>query len=96
VKNDRLGLVIPYRKDGVARKYFQDFVSEMIDGSFLVVEIKGQAGDAAIKKAAAERWCKAVTNDGRFGPWAYAICWSANDIMKVLAEQEHQEAEAVI
>ena len=85
VKNDRLGLTIPYRKDGVARKYFPDFVVEMTDGSFLIVEIKGQEGDAAIKKAAAERWCKAVTNDGRFGSWAYIICWGANDIMKVLA-----------
>jgi hypothetical protein len=52
----------------------------MTDGSFLVVEIKGQEGDAAIKKAAGERWCKAVTNDGRFGNWAYIICWEANEI----------------
>jgi type III restriction enzyme len=88
VKNDRLGLVIPYRKDGVARKYLPDFVLEMTDGSFLVVEIKGQEGDAAIKKAAAERWCKAVTNDGNFGSWAYHICWAAGDIMKVLAAHE--------
>jgi type III restriction enzyme len=84
VKNDRLGLVIPYRKDGVARKYFPDFVVEMTDGGFLIVEIKGQEGDAAIKKAAGERWCKAVTNDGRFGSWAYKICWGANDIIEVL------------
>ena len=88
MKNDRLGLVVPYRKDGVARKYLPDFVVEMTDGSFLVVEIKGQAGDAAIKKAAAERWCKAVTNDGRFGSWTYNICWGANDIMKVLDAHE--------
>ena len=26
VKNDRLGLVIPYRKEGVARKYLPDFL----------------------------------------------------------------------
>src|SRR5262249_53074800 len=50
VKNDRLGLAIPYRKDGVARKYFPDFVVEMTDGSNLLVEIKGQEGDAAMKK----------------------------------------------
>jgi len=86
VKNDRLGLVVPYRKDGVARKYLPDFVVEMIDGSFLIVEIKGREGDAAKKKAAAERWCKAVTNDGRFGSWAYDICWSAKAIKDVLDE----------
>jgi type III restriction enzyme len=86
VKNDRLGLVMPYRKDGVLRKYFPDFIVEMTDGSFLIVEIKGQEGDAAIKKAAGERWCKAVTNDGHFGSWAYHICWGANDIIEVLAD----------
>ena len=84
VKNDWLGLAITYRKDGVARKYLPDFVVEMTDGSFLIVEIKGQEGDAAIKKAAGERWCKAVSNDGRFGGWAYSICWGPNDIMNVL------------
>ncbi len=84
VKNDRLGLVVPYRKDGVARKYYPDFVVEMTDDRFLLVEIKGQEGDAAIKKAAAERWCKAVTNGGRFGSWAYRICWGANEITKML------------
>ena len=26
VKNDRLGLVVPYRKEGIARKYLPDFV----------------------------------------------------------------------
>jgi hypothetical protein len=31
----------------------------MSDGSFLIVEIKGQESDGAIKKAAAERWCRA-------------------------------------
>jgi type III restriction enzyme len=84
VKNDRLGFVVPYRKDGVARKYLPDFLVELADGRFLIMEIKGQAGDAAIKKAAAERWCRAVTNDGRFGTWSYSICWNVSDVMNVL------------
>jgi type III restriction enzyme len=68
VKNNRLGLVIPYRKEGVARRYFPDFVAELDDGNHLLVEIKGQIGDAMIKKAAAERQCRAETND-------VAHCW---------------------
>jgi type III restriction enzyme len=72
----------------VARRYLPDFVVEMTDGSFLIVEIKGQEGDAAIKKAAAERWCKAVTNDGRFGNWDYRICRGPNEIRNVLAAHE--------
>ena len=55
VKNDRLGLVIPYRKDGAPRKYLPDFVVDLKNGACLIVEIKGQAGDAVIKKAAADR-----------------------------------------
>jgi type III restriction enzyme len=95
VKNDRLGLVVPYRKEGVARKYLPDFVVELEDETRLLVEIKGQAGDAMLKKAAAERWCRAVSNDGRFGQWAYRICWSAPEIGKVLGEFSPSEASLV-
>lgn len=84
VKNDRLGLVIPYRKDGVSRKYLPDFIVKLTSGDWLLVEIKGQLGDAMIKKAAAERWCRAVTNDGRFRRWRYALCFGAQDLREVL------------
>lgn len=86
VKNDRLGLVVQYRKDGVGRKYLPDFIVELNDGRHLLVEIKGQAGDAAIKKAAAERWCRAVSNDGRFGKWSYHLCFGALELKAVLDE----------
>jgi type III restriction enzyme len=86
VKNDRLGLVVPYRKDGVARKYLPDFVVRLTDGSHLLLEIKGQVGDALLKKAAAERWCTAVTNDGRFGAWRYCLCFAAAEVITVLNE----------
>src|SRR6185436_11987731 len=39
VKNDRLGLVVPYRKEGVARKYLPDFVVELTNEQRLLVEI---------------------------------------------------------
>jgi len=90
VKNDRLGLVIPYRKEGTPRKYLPDFLVELTNGDRLIIEIKGQVGDAMIKKSAAERWCRAVTNDGKFGRWAYHICWGADDVKKVL--DEHMSA----
>jgi len=43
-------------------------------------EIKGQIGDAMIKKTAAERWCRAVTNDGRFGNWSYSLCFGPAEL----------------
>jgi type III restriction enzyme len=84
VKNDRLGLAIQYRKDGVARRYLPDFIVEVNDGDYLLIEIKGQIGDAMIKKAAAERWCRAVTNDGRFGKWSYRLCFEVEELRKIL------------
>lgn len=80
VKNDRLGLIVPYRKDGVGRKYLPDFIVELVDGQHWVVEIKGQVGDAMLKKAAAERWCRAVNNERRFGRWNYPLCFGATEL----------------
>ncbi|WP_405243683.1 BPTD_3080 family restriction endonuclease [Lentisalinibacter salinarum] len=85
VKNDRLGLFIPYRKHGASRQYLPDFVVETRDDGFLMIEIKGQLGDALLKKAAAERWCRAVSKDGRFGQWTYHLCFGASDLEAVLA-----------
>ena len=84
VKNDRLGLVVPYRKEGVARKYLPDFLITLVNGEKLLVEIKGQIGDAYLKKSAAERWCRAVTNDGRFGKWSYHLCFGVDELLQVL------------
>ena len=92
VKNDRLGLVIPYRKEGTPRKYLPDFVVELKNGDYLIVEIKGQEGDAAIKKAAAERWCRAVNNDGRYGKWAYHLCFGAGELRGVLDATKHDSS----
>lgn len=84
VKNDRLGLVIPYRKEGVLRKYLPDFIVRLTSGESLVVEIKGQIGEALIKKAAAERWCRAVSTDSRFGSWTYHLCFGAKELAGAL------------
>jgi type III restriction enzyme len=83
VKNDRLGLVIPYRKEGTPRKYLPDFLVELENGEHMIIEIKGQLGDAAIKKTAAERWCRAVNNDGRYGKWTYSLCFGAEELKGV-------------
>ena len=84
-KNDHLGFQVPYRKDGVRRRYLPDFIVDLANGKRLVVEIKGQTGDAAeVKAAAAHRWCSAVNNDGRFGRWSYHLVWQPPDLTKLL------------
>jgi type III restriction enzyme len=84
VKNDHLGFVVPYRKDGVRKGYLPDFIVELMTGERLVVEIKGQLGDAEIKGAAAHRWCNALNNDGRFGRWSYHLARHPADLGRLL------------
>jgi len=86
VKNDHLGFVVPYRKDGVRRNYLPDFIVELASGERLIIEIKGQDQnkDAEIKAAAARRWCSAVNNDGRFGRWSYHLLRHPGDMGSVL------------
>lgn len=87
VKNDHLGFQVPYRKDGVRRRYLPDFIVDLTNGERLIVEIKGQTGDAEVKAAAAHRWCNAVNNDGRFGRWSYHLVKQPPDLMKLLDER---------
>ena len=84
VKNDHLGFVVPYRKDGIRRRYLPDFIVDLTTGERLMVEVKGQPGDAEVKAQAAHRWCTAVNNDGRFGRWSYHIVRQPPDLMKLL------------
>jgi type III restriction enzyme len=86
VKNDHLGFVVPYRKDGTRRRYLPDFIVELESGEKLVVEIKGELGDAEIKAAAAQRWCNAVNNDGRYGRWSYHLVRQPTDIARLAAQ----------
>jgi hypothetical protein len=33
-----------------------------------------------VKRAAAERWCRAVSADGRFGTWRYFLAFNPGDV----------------
>jgi type III restriction enzyme len=95
VKNERLGFVIPYRREGVMRRYFPDFIVVAEDGEKLIVETKGRdAPDVGTKKAAAVRWCQAVNNDGRFGRWSYHLVWEVGELQKLLKDHGQKGAAA--
>ena len=75
VKNDHLGLNIPYEYDGVSHYYEPDFLIEMTDSATLVLEIKGYEDDHdRAKHEAARRWVSAVNNWGRLGRWKFDVC----------------------
>ncbi len=80
VKNQNLGLEVPYRYGSEARKYLPDFTVLVDDGNgdddplHLIVEIKGYRGeDAKEKKATMDTyWVPGVNNLGAYGRWAFA------------------------
>jgi type III restriction enzyme len=79
VKNQGLGLEIPYRYQSHTRKYYPDFIVLIDDGSgesdplHLIVEIKGIHGeDARDKRATMENyWIPGVNRMGKYGRWAF-------------------------
>jgi type III restriction enzyme len=80
VKNQGLGLEVPYRIGSEARKYLPDFIVQVDDGHGeddllnLIVEIKGyRREDAKDKKATMENyWVPGVNHLGTYGRWAFA------------------------
>ncbi len=80
VKNQNLGLEVPYRYGSEARRYRPDFIVLVEDGRgtedllHLVVEIKGyRREDAKEKKATMETyWVPGVNHLGAYGRWAFA------------------------
>ncbi|MEO5350486.1 MAG: DEAD/DEAH box helicase family protein [Magnetococcus sp. YQC-3] len=78
VKNQGLGLEVPYLMGSTRRKYLPDFIVQIDDGRDdplnLVVEIKGFRGEDAREKANTMQvyWLPGVNNLGRFGRWAFA------------------------
>jgi type III restriction enzyme len=78
VKNQGLGLEVPYRDGAIPRKYLPDFVLRIDDGGpeplNLIVETKGYRKDDAQLKAETMRklWVPGVSNLGQYGRWAFA------------------------
>ena len=84
VKNQGLGLEVPYLSGSTPRKYLPDFIVQIDDGSVtaeggpdplnLIVEVKGYRGEDAKDKANTMRsyWVPGVNSLGKFGRWAFA------------------------
>ncbi|WP_414654917.1 BPTD_3080 family restriction endonuclease [Iamia sp.] len=82
VKNQNLGLDIPYRTNGRSHRYWPDFVVCVADPRstgpddllHVLVEVSGQRDEAKVDKCATARdfWVPAVNAHGGFGRWAFA------------------------
>ena len=80
VKNQGLGLEVPYKLGSELKRYIPDFIVQVDDGHGpddllnLIVEVKGyRREDAKDKKATMENyWVPGVNNLGTYGRWAFA------------------------
>ena len=89
MKNQGLGLEVPYRMQDSNRTYIPDFIVVIDDGNgrddllHLIVEIKGYKGEDAVAKATTMRsyWVPGVNNLKHFGQWEF-IELTSIDTMK--------------
>jgi type III restriction enzyme len=79
VKNQGLGLEVPYKDGAVARFYLPDFIVNIDDGRgpedllHLIVEVKGYRRENVKLKSETMRqqWIRGVNNLGVYGRWAF-------------------------
>lgn len=85
VKNDHLGFEIVYVFDGQVKKYRPDYLVRLVDGTMLVLEVKGQESPKdQSKRRFMDEWIRAVSDHGGFGRWAYAVSRDPSDVMSLL------------
>jgi len=85
-KNAGLGFAIPYLHNGQMHDYVPDFIIRLKTEptSNLIIETKGYDPLEEVKRAAADRWVKAVNADGTYGKWQYAIAKKTSDVPEIL------------
>jgi type III restriction enzyme len=88
VKNAGLGFGIPYEHDSMRHEYLPDFIVRLVGEQVrhVIVETKGYDPLADVKRAAAERWVRAVNADGSWGEWHYRLVYQPADLPHFLAE----------
>ena len=85
VKNDHLGFEVVYIHAGVVRKYWPDFLIRLVNGTMLVLEVKGREREEDVtKRRYLQDWCRAVTDHGGFGRWDCAVSRAPADIHDIL------------
>lgn len=75
VRNDHLGLLIPYEFQGVDHTYEPDFIVRLTSGLNVLLEVKGfEDAQTVAKHQAARRWVSAVNNAKEHGAWSFHVC----------------------
>jgi len=86
VRNDHLGLLIPYEFQGIDHTYEPDFIVRLHSGLIVLLEVKGfEDAQTAAKHQAARRWVAAVNNAKEHGTWAFHVTREPALVEKELA-----------
>jgi type III restriction enzyme len=85
VKNDHLGFEILYVYRGVVKKYRPDFLIRLVNGTMLVLEIKGQdTEEDQTKRRFLDEWVRATNAHGGFGHWQSDVALKLAEIGGIL------------
>ena len=86
VKNAGLGFAIPYLDNGQMHDYIPDFIVRFTSDAplHLILETKGYDPLADVKRAAAERWVRAVNANGTYDRWDYALARQVSEINGII------------
>ena len=104
VKNQGLGLEVPYKDGSSVRVYIPDFIVLIDDGNgpddplHLVVEIKGYRHENVKLKSETIRtqWLVGVNNHGSFGRWEFAELSDVYALESDLTEKINAEFEEIV
>ena len=73
--------------DGAVRKYRPDYLIRLSDGSYLILEVKGQDTHRdRTKRTFLDEWVRAVNEHGGFGRWSWAVSFHPRDLEGMLAD----------
>lgn len=97
VKNDHLGFVIKYNFKGVVKNYYPDYLIQLTNGDYLVLEVKGQDSDEnRAKREFLNLWVLAVNQNGRFGKWHWAVVFNSSEIHDILNKYKEFPVDAFL
>jgi type III restriction enzyme len=87
VKNDHLGFLIYYVYQGISHAYYPDFIIKLINGTTLVLEVKGVDDQRNhTKREFLDEWVRAVNAHGGFGQWTWAVSKNPADLPAILSQ----------
>ncbi len=84
-KNDHLGFEVYYVYRGAVRKYRPDFLIRLTSGDMLLLETKGETTEQdQVKWRYLDEWTRAVTAQGGFGRWRWAVAHQPGEVLDIL------------